>query len=169
MAMQLFTHRRLGFCLPALLVTALSLAAVDHWRPRSAAPRHDLPEQWQDCRDVVSHLRGCGLDYRAVSTAQAGDCRRSVYLTKTAKTWAELNATPRFTERLDEWRGTVFCEKMAAPALQEECNRVWGDGCLQLGSFVFFGDAALLAEIEQSLATPPAPSATDVGNERPVS
>jgi hypothetical protein len=45
---------------------------------------------------------------------------------------------------------------------------LWGDSCLQLGPFIFFGDAALLAEIEESLATPPAPSATDGGNERPV-
>jgi hypothetical protein len=165
--MHLFTQRRLGFCLPALLLTALGLAAVDHWRPRHTAARPDLPEQW-DCRDVLSHLRGSGLDYRAVSTARSGDCRRSVFLTKTDKTWAELNATPKFPERLDDWRGTVYCEKMGAPALQQGRNQMWGESCLQLGAFVFFGDAALLAEIEESLATPPAPSATEGRNERPV-
>src|SRR5437016_1472675 len=116
MAMKVFTQRSLGFCVPAMLITALGLAAVDHWRPRHAPQRPDLPEQW-DCRDLVNHLRGSGLDFRTVSTARSGDYRRSAFLTKTDKSWAELNATPKFPERLDDWRGTVYCEKTGAPAL----------------------------------------------------
>jgi hypothetical protein len=107
---------------------------------------------------VVSHLRGGGLDYRPVSTAQSGDRRRSVFLTKTDKSWAELNGTLKLPERIDDWRGTVYCEKMGAPAFQQVRNRMWGDCCLHLGSFVFFGDPGMLVEIAAAMAQSAPPS-----------
>jgi hypothetical protein len=143
------------------------LLAADGWRrsPSHLGPRPFVPpEQW-DCRDVVSHLHANGLDYRVVSTAERGPSDRNLYLTKTAKTWAELNGTPKTTESLDDWRGTVYCESMATPNRQEQIG-LWGDCCLRLGKFVFFGDPAMLVEIGAALArsAPPAGIATATAN-----
>jgi hypothetical protein len=135
------------------MAAAVVLLGGDGYRRISTAGPHPFqpPDSW-DCRDVVSHLRGGGLDYRPVSTAESGDCRRSVFLTKTDKTWEALNGTLKLPERIDAWRGTVYCEKMGSPELQEGRNRTWGDCCLQLGAFVFFGDPAMLVEIAAALA-----------------
>jgi hypothetical protein len=143
------------FFLACASVAGLALAA-DGWR-RSPTPPDSRPfappDQW-DCRDVVSHLQAHGLEFRAVSTAEHGPCDQNVFLTKTAKTWAELNGTRKVVERLDDWRGTVYCEKIANPGGQDVRFRLWREGGLQLGTFLFFGDPALLAEIAAALARP---------------
>jgi hypothetical protein len=61
---------------------------------------------------------------------------------------------PKVRERIDAWLGIVYCEKTAEPWQRQEQIGEWGNCCLRIGSFVFFGDRDMLAEIEASLARP---------------
>jgi hypothetical protein len=154
--MKRLTH--LSTCFLACLCAGAGLLVIDECRRsplRGIKPTPQL-EGW-DCRDVVNHLRSTGLDYQVVSTSADGPRDQSVYLTKSAKPWSELNTTLKVRECIDAWRGAVYCEKVASAMQRREQVKEWGDCCLQIGSFVFFGDRDMLAEIASSLAQP-APS-----------
>jgi hypothetical protein len=148
--MKLLTQRHLWVYVPVLFITALGLAALDHWRPRP--PRPELPEQW-DSRDVGEHLRGTGREYRLVGVDSRGLDKGGAFFTETDKTWGELNGLSKTVEHIASWRGTVFCRKIGpTDGWQDQMDR-WGEHCLQVGSFMLFGDAAMLEEIAESLAT----------------
>jgi hypothetical protein len=151
--MKLLTQRPLVFCLPALLLTALGLAALDHWRPRHHPPRPDLPEKWNS-RDVAKQLRGTGREYRVVGVDFRGLDKASAFFTETDMTWSELNGLSKTVENIASWRGSVFCQKVGSTYLFNDQMEMWGEYCLRVGPFIFFGDAAMLAEIKESLATP---------------
>jgi hypothetical protein len=159
MAMKLFTPRHLGVYLSLLFMTALGLTALDHWRPRPQAPLPDVTEQW-DSRDVGEHLRGTGLECRVVGVDSGGLDKGSAFFTETDKTWGELNALPKTVESIASWRGSVFCRKVGSTDGWAYQMELWGENCLQVGPFIFFGDAELLGEIGESLATPSSLGAT---------
>jgi hypothetical protein len=108
-------------------------------------------KEW-DCRDLVDHLHANGLQYQAVATSENGSWEQNVYLTRSARPWSELNTALKLREHLDAWRDAVYCEKAPTPSRREEQMRDWGDCCLYIGPFVFFGDRDMLAEIQASLA-----------------
>jgi hypothetical protein len=153
--MKRLIHLPLATCFLVCVFVGAGLLAVGEGRRCIFGEVQPAPpmEGW-DCRDVVNHLRSTGLDYQVVSTSENGPCAHSVFLTKTDKNWLELNQTAKSRERIDAWKDTVYCERLAEPWLRQEQIRQWGDCCLQIGSFVFFGDRDMLAEIESSLARP---------------
>jgi hypothetical protein len=157
--MQRLNQLPLVACFLGLASVAGVFLAVGSWRKPPALSTSQpvgFPERW-DCRDLVGHLHASGLQFRAVSTSEHGPDDRSVYLTKTEKTWVELNGMLKAMERRDDWRGTVYCEKTAFPSQQDTRMGLWGDCCLCLGHFILFGDPAMLVEIGQALARNPPP------------
>jgi hypothetical protein len=63
-----------------------------------------------------------------------------------------LNTEAKVRENIAAWRGAVYCERAPGPVRREEQMRDWGDCCLHIGPFVFFGDREMLAEIRTSLS-----------------
>ncbi len=55
---------------------------------------------------------------------------------------------------IDEWQGTVYCEKWLNASGRNFQAAIWGDCCLQAGPYLFFGDRTILAEIHLALQAP---------------
>jgi hypothetical protein len=108
-------------------------------------------------RRVASHLAARGLSLRVVAAALEGDGRDGAFLTATDKEWEELNGLPKMAECLGQWRGTVYCERLRHPESRDPQVEAWGDGCLEAGPFLFFGDRDLLARIRAELQAPEPP------------
>jgi hypothetical protein len=119
---------------PRLLQRAVMQRRLNNW---------DVPE-------LVEHLDRAGLKLRHCSPRRDGFITRFAYLTSTDKSWDDLSCLRRNDSRsFQEWRGTVFCERM---------NRDWelvfdlrDEHYMAAGPFVFYGDVELLGRIRAIL------------------
>jgi hypothetical protein len=113
----------------------------------AAAPLDD----W-DIPRLVAYLNSEGLGLRAVSTTNGGDIGPTAFLTTTDKGWEELSRLPRGPSHIDRWRGTLFCERTSIGGDWPSLTRQWGDCCLVVGPFFFFGDRELLGRVRAALS-----------------
>ena len=129
------------------LVVLVVLVAVIGWLRVAPAPAQ---QDWQ-IEDLVARLQRDGLKIRAVPNAETGPLNQGAYLTTTDKTWSQLNLLKAFTERINEWQGTVVCLRVKKGPLGEPLVQAWGEGWERVGPFAIFGDAELRSRIRQAL------------------
>jgi hypothetical protein len=110
-----------------------------------------------DLSRVEHHLHDQGLGLRRVDAARMRPMVLCMFLTRTGKSWDQLERAAKSAGLIDEWQGTVYCEKWPDQESRQCQAAVWGDCCLLAGPYLFFGDRAILAEIHQALRTPPRP------------
>ena len=137
-----------------LFIVLTAGVAAAWWAWRSSPPPAARPARRRADWDVprlVEHLRSRGLDLHVRPTSRDGPAVGSVYLTETERPWRELTLLRAAREHVGEWRGVVLCERNDSPDGDETRLATWGDGCLDLPPFVFFGDPALRARIEAAL------------------
>jgi hypothetical protein len=146
-AFPLLLSRAPSVALIVVLLLGAVLAGTWQSSPRRAlgAGQPDLGD-WQ-LPQLVEHLNahGMGLRIVAVTEADTGMSATSAFLTTTGPTWSELNSLPKVRDKIDLWRGTLYCERQQQPDARAEQIELWGDCCLVIGPFVFFGDRELLA------------------------
>ncbi len=130
------------------LVT-LILASVTS-RPRPADSEHSPPsiDDWSIV-ELVAHLNRMGVDVQLRSTQQDGTLGQAVFLTTLDKSWPRLNALNKDAQRIGEWRGVLCCERVGhhSPAAH-----LYRDRGLEIGPFLFYGDAELLQRVRTALA-----------------
>jgi hypothetical protein len=105
---------------------------------------------------VYLNRRGVEVVLRAVS--RHGTLQQSAYLTSTAKKWRDLNLLCKDPRRIEEWRGTLYCERVGEGDASHLIEQ-WGDHCLAVGPFLFYGDAELLELVRVALAPLAPPNA----------
>jgi hypothetical protein len=133
---------------PAVLTGALLAVPLVQRDTGPATPAAAL-DDW-DLARLVAYLNEEGLGLRRVSAQRNGGNPRKAYLTTTAQGWMDLDSLPKDPKRLARWRGTLYCERGPGdhwPDLQEQ----WGDDCLVVGPFLFFGDRELLGRVRAAL------------------
>jgi hypothetical protein len=146
---KFFPASRSFLCLAVLFLGGIgTLAALSGSRNKSSLPA-DL-DHW-DLPRLLHHLDGQGLGLREVPVSEAGPFGLNIFLTKTDKSWEQLNDLTKVRERVDQWRGTVYCERVSNLECYAEQIPLWGDCYLVAGRFVFFGDPELLAQIRDAL------------------
>ncbi len=102
---------------------------------------------------VVDYLKGKGLGLRVVSTLKdGGGTNRMAFLTTTDQGWEELSRLPRGRSQVDQWRGTLYCERGPAGGDWADLQRQWGDCCLVVGPFLLYGDRELLGRVRDALS-----------------
>jgi hypothetical protein len=85
-------------------------------------------------------------------TAVTGSRRNTAYLSSTDKGWAELAKLFKVREKIADWTGILYVEKRGADSDWSITVALWGDCCLVVGPFVFFGDRELLARVRDVLS-----------------
>ena len=138
------------YCLLATSVLAMTLLAVSvGQRLGDRAAALESLDDW-DFPQLADHLNRAGLKVRLQSPGKNGKFGHNAFLTTTPKDWDQLNrlSINPGPSRIQEWRGIVYCERAGEgePALQ-----AWGDHCLVVGPFYFYGDAELLERIRAIL------------------
>jgi hypothetical protein len=135
------------------LLVGLVTAGVLAWTltPGRRPPPPAVPDRWE-VSDLVRRLDERGVSLHAVSTMKDGPIGGNAFLTEDDRPWPELNALHLTRERIGEWGGVVYCEKLTQPQRRELQLADWGDFCLQKGPFVFFGDPRLLVRIDAALS-----------------
>ncbi len=144
------------YCLLSTALLAMTLLAISLGQRLGNRP---VSRQLFDDRSIpqlADHLNRAGLQVRLQSTIKGGVLGQTAFLTTTNKDWNDLNHLSKTSNRIREWRGTVYCERLGKgdPVLRQ-----WGDHCLVASPFVFYGDTELLKRIGAILA-PFAPLAT---------
>jgi hypothetical protein len=145
---SILLRRACWLLLPALLAGIVLVSGIgqrgEHFA-RPVVPLHD----W-DISRLVAYLNGKGLGLRLVSTRQDGVVDRTAFLTTTAKEWVDFNHLYKARNQIDRWEGTLACERGPAPSWSDLAS-LWGDCCLVVGPFLFFGDQALLGRVRVAL------------------
>jgi hypothetical protein len=128
-------------------VLAIVLAGAWEWGGGASrgAPAADL-SGWE-LPQLVEHLNAHGMGLRVVSVTKtnAPQGTNSAFLTTTKQTWSDLTHLLKVTEKIDTWAGTLYCERLHQPGARALQIELWGDCCLVVGPFLFFGDRELLA------------------------
>jgi hypothetical protein len=113
-------------------------------------PPPEFPESLASVSQLRSFLHDrLGLD--AAPTGAKADYPCNLFLGRGPLERNRLMTLGRFPEHIGDWQGIVLVERInpvweISPLLLD-----WEGCCLQLGPFLFFGDPALLAEIETAL------------------
>jgi hypothetical protein len=131
----------------ALFMTVMTISVGQRCSRRTA--HLSALEDWDIC-ELADHLNCAGLQVKVCSALANGDLGRSVFLTTTDKEWQELNFLFKDPRWIQQWRGTVSCERMGEQT--DPVLHVFGDHYLVVGPFLFFGDAELLERIRAILA-----------------
>jgi hypothetical protein len=118
-----------------------------------SAARRPKFKQWS-ITELLGHLKESGVDLRVVSTRQDGEIHKSVFLTSTDRNWHDLNLLPKSSERIDLWNQTLYCECCPENADLSVQADLWGENCLIVEPFVFFGDRRLLERVQAALDSP---------------
>jgi hypothetical protein len=138
----------------ALLVSA-SLAVWIGQRVHGPATSDVPPDDW-DIPRLVAHLNDQGLGLRMVSTLKTDVIDQTAFLTTTNKKWQVLNRLPKDHKQIDLWRGTLYCELGRDGLFMRDdwsaLTSQWGDCCLVIGPFLFYGDRELLGRVRAALA-----------------
>lgn len=111
-------------------------------------------DDW-DLSELVEQLNLMGLKFRLRSTQQNGTLGQTAFLTVTDKDWHSLNSLQKDKRRIHDWRGVLFCERVGESSATHLTDQ-WGEQCLAVGPFLFYGDTELLHRVRTAL-TPFAP------------
>ncbi|HZV05507.1 MAG TPA: hypothetical protein VE999_10520 [Gemmataceae bacterium] len=145
--MQRFTRYGLFFsALGATTLLAVSVRRQGADPTTSIRPIHD----W-DIADLAVHLNRMGVEVRLRAVPRNGTLNRMAFLTSTSKEWEDLNALNKDVRRIQEWRGTLYCEWVGENDVSYLFGQ-WGDHCLLVRPFVFYGDVELLERVRTALA-----------------
>ena len=139
---------RYGLCfvaVAAMILLAVSVRKYGIGPVAASRPIHD----W-DITELTVHLNRKGVEVQLWAVPQSGPLNHSAYLTSTVKEWRDLNALNKDPRRIQEWRGTLYCERMGESASQ--VLEQWGDRCLIVGPFLLYGDAELLERVRIAFA-----------------
>jgi hypothetical protein len=137
--------------LPVFLAVALLTVAIDGRKEEAATPGGP-PDDW-DVPQLVAYLNGKGLGVRAVPTVRDGAIRDSAFLTTTSQPWNAFNRLRKDPEQIDQWQGTLYCERAPHWESWGDPFLQGGDCCLVVGPFFLFGDPALLGRVRDALST----------------
>jgi hypothetical protein len=142
-----FRMQPLAVKLATLALVIGSLAAVAWWQERQNGNSFN---DW-DINDVIAVLHEQGLEFRAVPTYDQGSLNEGVFLTTTDKSPNQLRFVAVCPEKIDDWRGTVFCTRVGRESQAEVFQIFWQDCYLRIGPFHFFGDPGLRSQISAAL------------------
>jgi hypothetical protein len=135
-----------------LLIGLVGGGLLVEWERRGRHKKPEGPDMagW-DITRLMRHLNGRGLELRRLSTNPAGTSINNAYLTTTAMTGEETQRLWKMAERIDDWHGVVYCEKISDPECRAEQRAFWADCYFERGPFRFFGDPKLLDRIHAAL------------------
>ena len=140
---------RYGLCFAAVAAMVSLAVSVRKYSVGPAAgsrPIHD----W-DIPELAVHLNRKGVEVQLWTVPKNGPLNYSAYLTSTVKEWRDLNALNKDPGRIQEWRGTLYCERIGESEASHLLEQ-WGDRCLIVGPFLLYGDAELLQRVRIALA-----------------
>jgi hypothetical protein len=107
--------------------------------------------------ELTEQLKLTGVKVRLRSTQQNGVVGQTAFLIFTEKDWRSLNTLKKDSKHIHEWRGVLFCERVGESD-STHLTTQWGDHCLAVGPFLFYGDAEHLRQVRDALI-PFAPTA----------
>lgn len=141
---------RYGLCFASF--AAMTLLVVSVRKHGVNAPHTPRPINEWDIPELAVHLNRVGVHVQLWAVPKNGPLNHSAFLTSTAKEWRDLNVLSKDPRRVQEWNGTLYCERIGendATHLLEQ----WGeDHCLAVGPFLLYGDAKLLERVRAALA-----------------
>ncbi len=108
-------------------------------------------DDWE-LSELVEHLNVKGLNVHLQSTQQNGAIGQTAFLTLTERNWRSLNALKKDKKCIHEWRGVLFCERVGESDTAYFAEQ-WGDQCLAVGPFLFYGDTELLHRVRSALTS----------------
>jgi hypothetical protein len=139
--------------LPVVLAAAVLAGRIGQQRSgpaTSAVP----PDDW-DIPQLVAYLNDAGLGLRLVSTMKNGIINQTAFLTTTSKEWDDLNCLSKDQKQIHQWQGTLYCVRGRAGLFMANdwsaLTHQWGDCCLVIGPFLFYGDRELLHRVRSAL------------------
>jgi hypothetical protein len=142
---------RVGWPLLHTLLAGALLAVWAGYRTGNSTPAADPLKGW-DLPQLVAHLNSEGMRLRMLATQKDSEVLRTAFLTTTSKEWGVLNHLTKDPKRFDQWQGTVYCELGPGGNDWADLTHQWGDCCLVVGPFLFYGDRMLLGRIRGALA-----------------
>jgi hypothetical protein len=81
---------------------------------------------------------------------KGGDARYTAFLTTDIE-WENLNRLVKDSKRINEWRGTLYCERERGNDNWWSLTQQWGANYLIVGPFLLYGDRELLVLVRDTV------------------
>lgn len=131
-----------------LVMVALAGAAAGELAHRRLHRAEVGPQTIQELRQRLQHFHPSWHVVQASDVAEEG----GFYLCVRPLAREQLRLLLRCREHARRWKGVVFCERRGSMTRIPEVEvDSWGEHGMQLGSFVIFGDPALLDCIRKTM------------------
>jgi hypothetical protein len=140
---------RYGLFFAALAAMTLLVCSAHKHAVNPASATRPI-DDW-DFAELAIHLNRMGVEVRLRAVPKIGPVTHSAYLTCTAKEWQDLNQLTKDPKRIQDWCGTVYCERVGVSDPKHLLDQ-WGEHCLAVGPFLFYGDAHLLELVRAALS-----------------
>ena len=99
----------------------------------------------------IDHLRATGLRVHVVPSRADGHWGSTVYLSEDPEaTWHSFQHKSRNVESIGQWRGAVWVEHLRPEGDTDWDVSPWGSNGCQIDRFVVFGDARLVARVQEA-------------------
>ncbi len=128
------------------------LLALMVWHGKRGTASAGVPLAEWDIPRLVSYLKNDGLDLRVVATRESGIIGETAFLTNTDKEFPDFNRMPKAQTFIHLWEGSLYCERGQMGEFRAHLTRQWGDCCLVVEPFIFFGDRKLLDRVNSALS-----------------
>jgi hypothetical protein len=139
---------RYGLCFTAVAAMSLLAVSIRNYGVGPAAESRPIYD-W-DITELAVHLNRKGVEVQVWTVPKNGPLNHSAYLTSTVKEWHDLNALNKDPRRIQEWRGTLYCERIGESEASHLLKQ-WDYRCLIVGPFLLYGDAELLKRVRMAL------------------
>ena len=143
-----------GSAIRLLLLSLLPgvLLAFMVWHGKRGTASEGVPLSEWDIPRLAAYLKAEGLDLRVVATRQNGTIDDTAFLTTTNKEFQDFNRMPKAQAFIHLWEGCLYCERGQMGDFRAHLARQWGDCCLVVEPFIFFGDRDLLDRVGTALS-----------------
>ena len=124
-----------------LLALALSAALQDSSRQEAPAPGWRMAE-------FIDHLDAQAIHLRVITD---GPCCNAAFLTEDPdETWSSCQTKPKVVERIGQWRGSIWVQRVDRYTDNETLLWQWGEYGCRIGNFLLFGDKQIIDRIRRA-------------------
>ncbi len=113
----------------ALLLSAAAVPLGRSMRQGKSTSKSPNLQDWE-VSQLVDYFESQGLPLRPVASNYQGGVGQNLFLTRTDQGLAQLNILPKTAERIEKWRGSVYCERLSNPDSRSLQIQDWGNCCI---------------------------------------
>jgi hypothetical protein len=132
-------------------VACLGLLALALFAALWPSSRQAVPAPGWGLAEFIDHLRAQGIHFRVIPDRPDGSLCSKAFLTEDPdETWSSCQKKPKLVERIGQWRGSIWVQRVDRDTDTESLLWLWGEYGCRIGNFLLFGDKQIIDRVRRT-------------------